>query len=263
MVVKTFNDITIPFLLSGLPTLIVNVVAPAVTYGVRNLGDIVGMTMRKGPVFAYNQQRSKLIGLQAGIDGQRKMLANVIDAVLKERSKIFATDGYAVQEAGFIRAENYGLDGATKAGTAVNVAGKSVRALTWPLALTDEFYGQVMARAEIGAEAGFNFQTNLASKISDLQAQIKQANGVEKEALQKQLRELKANPTITVPVEQVETVVRDGVEATITKQIDTTMTLNEFIEHRVGKAFDDQGRLIDPRVSEEVAGIALRDAAGC
>lgn len=258
-VVKTFNDIYIPNLLSGLPTFILSVIGPPITYSLRNAGEILGMTVRKGPVFAFNQQRAKMLGIMAGIRAKRSMVKDVLDAIWNERSKVYGSEGFGLQESGFIRAENYGLDSSSKAGMAVNIAGKAIRSQTWPLSLMDESWGAVFSRAEIGAESAFNFQVNVAEQITNLKALIDGASGAEKASLQAELKALKANPTITVPVPKTETKVRDGVKVEITTNEDVTMTLKEFIDHRVRNSFDKDGNLIDPRISESTSALAFRD----
>jgi hypothetical protein len=241
MAVKTVNDVVIPFMLSGLPTFITNVVAPVGLMAVRNLGTIVGTTIRKGPAYAFSIQQAKYLANKVGIQAQRKLLSEVMNSVVKEQSKVFSSDGFARQNVGYIKAESYGLNPDSAAGKAVNVTGKAIRALTWPLAFTDELAGTVAARAEVGAEAAHSFYMNVQNRLKALSDQFKDPTVplTDKAALREQVKELQANPKIAV----------DGSE----------YTMEQWIEKRVKDSYSPDNVLIDPKIANTVEAAFGRD----
>lgn len=239
--VKTINDVVIPFMLSGLPTFITNVVAPVGLMAIRNLGTIVGTTIRKGPTYAFTIQEAKYLANKVAIQGQRKLLSDIFKSVTSEQSKIFSSDGFARQNVGYIKAESYGLNPEGVAAKAVNITGKAIRALTWPLAFTDELAGTIAARAEVGAEAAHAFYMNMQQRMKSLADQI--ADPVvpltDKARLREQLKALQKDPKISV----------DGAE----------YTMKEWIEKRVKDSYSPDGVLIDPKIANTAEAIFGRD----
>lgn len=259
--IKTTN------ILSGQPTLLINLIAPPVSYAVRNAGAIVGATVSqgfridKGLKLALSQQRARAIGLAVGERTKRRILLDIAESVLREDSKMFSNDLVNPGGSAYINAARLGIDPTSKIGIGVNIAGKVQRAQTWPLAFTDELYGQIAVRSEIGAEAGFTFQRNLDQYLDGLTARVNDpaTTAAERASAKKELADLQKNPTITFEVETPVMTKVDGVDKELTVFESKTMNLKEFIEYSINKAFDADGRLIDPRAAEELEAILLRD----
>lgn len=189
------------------------------------------------------QDEAKKIAINTAFSGQLDYLSKTFKMSAKdafEENSTLRGSSSGDADAKALTSANWDVDPNSLLGKGIDYFGRGVRGLLLPMSISDELMGNLVKRAEVAKDAGYDFMANIADRKATAKAKLRdpKLSKAEAAALKAEVAEL-----------------NDWRNAKVNGK-----TFNEFVEAQVKAKSDANGRIIDDKATERANYILMRSA---